>query len=276
MRSVRNSRDSPWLAANRCFPPGRGSFRQPFANQRQDFDDARAMSNSGSAATDPAVQISPAAISAGTDASRTHSTRAASVRSVGSPTPQRVPAGVDVVLGVDRARHRLEGDEVVEVPGTVPGLLHELTVCRGRGLLPLVHQTAGQFPPPAVRHEPVPPQHQHPVLVVEQRRHRGLAQPHDVMPVPVPARRLHVDLPQPHPWAVVDRPLSVRLPTAPLVARHAHDASAYGWLLRSSLPWPRWRSFRQSAVPIKISAVPASIRVITRNQAPARTTVPSL
>jgi hypothetical protein len=44
------------------------------------------MSSSGSAATDAALQISPAASSPGTDASGTYSTRAASAGSVGSPT----------------------------------------------------------------------------------------------------------------------------------------------------------------------------------------------
>ena len=64
----------------------------------------------------------------------------------------------------------------------------------GRFLV-LVDQAAGQLPAPPALDEPVPPQHQHPVTLINKRHHRGPVQPHHVMPVPATIRQLNVDLP---------------------------------------------------------------------------------
>jgi hypothetical protein len=41
----------------------------------------------------------------------------------------------------------------------------------------------------------VPPQHQHPVTLIDKRHHRGPVQPHHVMPVPATVRQLNIYLP---------------------------------------------------------------------------------
>jgi hypothetical protein len=41
----------------------------------------------------------------------------------------------------------------------------------------------------------VPPQHQHPVTLIDKRYHRGPVQPHHVMPVPATVRQLNIYLP---------------------------------------------------------------------------------
>ncbi len=85
-------------------------------------------------------------------------------------------------------------------------------------------------PTPLVLHEPMPPQQQDPVLIIDQDHHRRAVQPHHVMPEPLTVWEFDIDLAEPHPGVVVDRPLTKRPPLARPITRigHSIDANAFG------------------------------------------------
>jgi hypothetical protein len=132
------------------------------------------------------------------------------------------------MLRIDDARRRLVREKVLDVSRTVAGLFFQLPDRRVRRFLVRVHHAAGQFPPPAIGHDPVTPQHEHLVVIVQQRDDRRPVQPDHVMPVPFAARQLNVNLPEPHPRAVVNSPLPESPPSprfVTLCARHALDSN---------------------------------------------------
>lgn len=123
----------------------------------------------------------------------------------------RAAAHIQLVRGVHHADHRLERDQMRECLGAPAGLLLDLPDRRGRAVFSLVHDPAGEFPPPGVINEPVAPQHQHLVVIVEDGSDRDPLQPHHVVLEAAPVRRLDVDQRQPHPRVVIDGPLTVDL-----------------------------------------------------------------
>jgi DNA-binding XRE family transcriptional regulator len=125
----------------------------------------------------------------------------------------RAAAHVQLVRGIHHADHRLEGDQMGEWSRAPAGLLLDLTGCRRRAVLTLVHDATRQLPAPRVADEPVPPQHQHLVVIVEHGGDRDPLQAHDMVLEPAPIRRLDVDQRQPHPRVVVDGPLTIDLRT---------------------------------------------------------------
>jgi DNA-binding XRE family transcriptional regulator len=120
-------------------------------------------------------------------------------------------AHVQLVRGIHHADHRLESDQVRKRLGAPAGLLLDLPDRRGRAVLSLVHDPAGQFPPPRVVDEPVPPQHQHRIVIVEHGGDRDPLQPDDMVLEPAPIGGLDIDQRQPHPRVVIDGPLTVDL-----------------------------------------------------------------
>ncbi len=129
------------------------------------------------------------------------------------------------MLGVHHPDHRLICHQVLNPPSPVPGLLLQLPDSGLLRLLALINQAAGQLPAPPVLHEPMPPQHQHPILIIDQHHHGGPMQPHHVMPEPLTARDLYVDLAQPHPRVVIDHPLAEGPPPARFVACRVSHAT---------------------------------------------------
>ncbi len=119
--------------------------------------------------------------------------------------------------------------------GTPPALLLRLASSRSGRVLAHVDQPSEQLIPPLLRDEPVPPQHQRPILIVHNERHRDPTQVHDVVIPPLPVGRPYVDQPQAHPPVVIDRLLTERLPSAALL-RHLRSVGACTFGRR---PWMR-------------------------------------
>jgi hypothetical protein len=56
------------------------------------------------------------------------------------------------------------------------------------------------------------PQHQNPILVVQDDRHRDVVEPHRVVLEPAPVRRLDIHQGYPHIPVLIDRALPEHLP----------------------------------------------------------------
>jgi hypothetical protein len=133
------------------------------------------------------------------------------------------------VLRVHHSDYRLIRHQVLYPPCPVPGFFLQLPYCRLVRFLALIDQAARQLPTPPVLHKPVPPQHQHPLLLINKHHHRGPAQSHYVMPEALATGYLNVYLAQPHPRVVIDRAPPERAPPGPLTIRyvsHGPDANA--------------------------------------------------
>lgn len=132
---------------------------------------------------------------------------------IGRFTDQLRPMSqIQLVRTVHHADHRLERQQVGHCLGPPSGLFLDLTSRRSRTILALVHDAARQLPAPLISHEPMPPQHQHPISIIDNRRDRHPLQPDHVMLETPTARRLHIDLDQSHPRVLIQRPLPEHAP----------------------------------------------------------------
>ena len=59
---------------------------------------------------------------------------------------------------------------MLDMPRTVPRLFFQFPGSRIRRFLVYIHQTASQLPSPAIGHEPMTPEHQHPNVFCRSRR----------------------------------------------------------------------------------------------------------
>jgi len=81
---------------------------------------------------------------------------------------------------------------MLDLHGPISGLLHHLANGRLLRVLTDLDQPARQLPAPAIEQKPMPPQHQHPVPIVDQNRHGRPAQMHRMMLEPLPIRDLDI------------------------------------------------------------------------------------
>ena len=92
------------------------------------------------------------------------------------------PREVQLVGAVGGAGHGLEGQDVLDGPGPVPGFFLDFAGSGGRAVFTWVDVAAGEFPDPPVDDEPVPPDQQHPLPgIVQHDGHRAPGQAHDVL-----------------------------------------------------------------------------------------------
>jgi hypothetical protein len=70
----------------------------------------------------------------------------------------------------------------------------------------------------------VSPQHQHPLLIIDQHRHGRPVKMNGVMLEPFPIRDLDIHEPDPNPAVVIDQPLAAHDPPRPLLVR-SHTAT---------------------------------------------------
>ena len=133
----------------------------------------------------------------------------------------RVSADEHEVFGVGHPGHRPERGERLDDPGTVAGFFLQFADSRIGRFFAFLDQAARQLPAPAIRDEPVPPEHQHLAVIIDQHQQRGPRKPGDVMPVPLTAWQFDVDLNEPNPRTVVDLPLAEGSPPARVVTPRA-------------------------------------------------------
>jgi hypothetical protein len=138
----------------------------------------------------------------------------------------RTRCRVELVRGVHHPRHRLEAGEMTERRLRPPASLFlGLTCGRVGGIFARIDYAARQLPTERVRNEPMPPNHEHPVLVVEHGGQGDRLQTHDVMPESAAVGRLNLDLDEAHPLVVVNGALAVDL-RAGRAVRLVHHAYA--------------------------------------------------
>ena len=128
-----------------------------------------------------APTTAPSAIRAGISASGVQRT-ACGLVGLGGADLVSAPREVQLVGAVGGAGHGLEGQDVLDGPGPVPGFFLDFAGGGGRAVFTWVDVAAGEFPDPPVDDEPVPPDQQHPVPgIVEHDGHRAPGQAHDVL-----------------------------------------------------------------------------------------------
>src|SRR6185312_6277535 len=133
------------------------------------------------------------------------------------PDPLSPPPQKHLNRSRDLPRKRLETHQMLRLPHRPPTTL--LLGLSGRCphcVLARVHHAPEQLIPPLLSDEPIPPRHQHSIVIIHDERDRDPIQVHHVVLPPLPVRRLNVHQPQPHPPIVIDHPLPKRPPTAAL------------------------------------------------------------
>jgi hypothetical protein len=114
------------------------------------------------------------------------------------------------------------------MPRAVPGFFFQFPSRRVDRLLVRVHQATGKLPSPEGGYEPMAPQHEHLVVIVQQDDERHAMQPDHRTPVPLTTGHLNVNLPESHPLVVVYGPLPKRPPSPrfiTLCAGHTLDSN---------------------------------------------------
>jgi hypothetical protein len=116
-------------------------------------------------------------------------------------------------------------------------LLDGLAACRLYGCLARVYATGRDLPTPCVGNEAMPPQQQHAPIAIVHYRSRGLVRhPYDVMLESWAARNFDVAQRQSDPFAFVDCPLAVHLPSHPATVGDNANACEGGFC-RTGMSW---------------------------------------
>jgi hypothetical protein len=126
----------------------------------------------------------------------------------------------DLMLRVERAHHGLIAHDRHHLARPPSGFLLDLTGCRLRGVLPRIDQAPWQLPSPTIRHEPVTPKHEDPLIVVQHYRDRRPRHAHNVVLEAFSAGRLDIDKSDLKPLARVERALPVDPPAHAFVLDH--------------------------------------------------------
>ena len=125
------------------------------------------------------------------------------------------PSDKDVVLAVSDADCGLEGERLRDLADRPSRFLLELaSSCLDR-LLGWLNNPNRHLPAPAVIHEAVSAQHQHPILIIEDEHHRDSLHPQHVVLETDAPWRLDVDQFQIDPVTLVQRPRTEDLPAGP-------------------------------------------------------------